>query len=50
MAAITVLAVDLGSESGRGMINGHDIQLAQGLDMTVSANDEIAIFPPIAGG
>ena len=34
----------------RVMINGRDSELAQGLDTIVSANDHIAIFPPIAGG
>ena len=34
----------------RVMINGRDSELAQGLDTIVSANDQIAIFPPIAGG
>lgn len=34
----------------RVMINGHDYELAQGLDTLVSADDQIAIFPPIAGG
>lgn len=32
------------------MVNGIDIELAQGLDTSVSAADQIAIFPPIAGG
>jgi molybdopterin synthase sulfur carrier subunit len=32
------------------MINGHDITLANGLDTPVSEDDQIAIFPPIAGG
>jgi molybdopterin synthase sulfur carrier subunit len=31
-------------------INGHDIALARGLDTPVSEDDQIAIFPPIAGG
>jgi molybdopterin synthase sulfur carrier subunit len=34
----------------RVMIDGHDIEMAQGLDTPVKSNDEIAIFPPIAGG
>jgi MoaD family protein len=34
----------------RVMLNGHDSELAQGLETTVSADDQIAIFPPIAGG
>ena len=31
-------------------LNGHDIQFTAGLDTTVSEEDQIAIFPPIAGG
>ena len=34
----------------RVMINGRDSELLQGLDTIVFANDQIAIFPPIAGG
>ncbi|MCB8968893.1 MAG: ubiquitin-like small modifier protein 1 [Chloroflexota bacterium] len=34
----------------RVMVNGHDCELADGLETAVSANDQIAIFPPIAGG
>lgn len=34
----------------RVMVNGHDCELAQGLETAVSTNDQIAIFPPIAGG
>jgi molybdopterin synthase sulfur carrier subunit len=34
----------------RAMLNGHDVELAQGLDTPLAPNDEIAIFPPIAGG
>jgi molybdopterin synthase sulfur carrier subunit len=34
----------------RVMVNGQDSELAQGLDTTVSPGDQIAIFPPIAGG
>ena len=30
--------------------NGHDILLAEGLETAVSEEDQIAIFPPIAGG
>lgn len=30
--------------------NGHDIVLADGLDTVVSDDDQIAIFPPLAGG
>lgn len=31
-------------------LNGHDIALNQGLDTAVGDDDQIAIFPPIAGG
>jgi molybdopterin synthase sulfur carrier subunit len=31
-------------------LNGHDIVLAEGLDTPVGEDDQIAIFPPIAGG
>ena len=31
-------------------LNGHDISLAEGMDTAVSEDDQIAIFPPIAGG
>lgn len=31
-------------------INGHDIQLKDGLETQVGDDDQIAIFPPIAGG
>lgn len=34
----------------RVMVNGHDIELAHGLDTPVSETDQIAVFPPIAGG
>lgn len=34
----------------RVMVNGRDSELAGGLDTAVSADDQIAIFPPIAGG
>ena len=34
----------------RVMINGRDSELDQGLETSVSADDQIAIFPPIAGG
>ena len=34
----------------RVMVNGRDINLESGLETTVSDNDQIAIFPPIAGG
>ena len=34
----------------RIMINGHDSELAQGLDTAVCGDDQIAVFPPIAGG
>jgi molybdopterin synthase sulfur carrier subunit len=31
-------------------LNGHDINLAAGLDTVVEHEDQIAIFSPIAGG
>jgi molybdopterin synthase sulfur carrier subunit len=31
-------------------LNGHDINLAAGLDTAVEQEDQIAIFSPIAGG
>jgi molybdopterin synthase sulfur carrier subunit len=34
----------------RVMLNGHDCELAQSLDTPVAADDQIAIFPPLAGG
>lgn len=34
----------------RVMVNGHDIELGSGLDTPVSTDDQIAIFPPMAGG
>ena len=34
----------------RVMINGRDTELDDGLETAVSDNDQIAIFPPIAGG
>lgn len=34
----------------RVMINGRDSELADGLETAVTNNDQIAIFPPIAGG
>lgn len=34
----------------RVMINGRDIALAQGLDTLLDESDQLAIFPPIAGG
>jgi len=34
----------------RVMVNGRDIELADGLATPVSETDQVAIFPPIAGG
>jgi molybdopterin synthase sulfur carrier subunit len=34
----------------RVLVNGRDIELAQGLDTPIESQDQIAIFPPIAGG
>lgn len=31
-------------------LNGHDINLSDGLDTAVNQEDQIAIFSPIAGG
>jgi molybdopterin synthase sulfur carrier subunit len=31
-------------------LNGHDIALVNGLDTPVDDQDQVAIFPPIAGG
>ena len=34
----------------RVLVNGRDIELAQGLDTPLEFNDQVAIFPPVAGG
>jgi len=34
----------------RVMLNGRDIELLEGLDTAVTANDQLAVFPPLAGG
>jgi molybdopterin synthase sulfur carrier subunit len=34
----------------RVMIDGRDIELAQGLDTPLSGREQIAVFPPVAGG
>lgn len=34
----------------RVMVNGVDSELAEGLETAVNDDDQIAIFPPIAGG
>lgn len=34
----------------RIMVNGHDVELGDGLATAVTGEDTIAIFPPIAGG
>lgn len=34
----------------RIMVNGVDSELADGLDTAVNDDDQVAIFPPIAGG
>ncbi len=37
-------------EQVRVMVNGHDIELGQGLDTVLHEQDQLAIFPPIGGG
>ncbi len=32
------------------MVNGHDVTFLDGLDTRLASQDQIAIFPPIAGG
>jgi molybdopterin synthase sulfur carrier subunit len=34
----------------RVMIDGRDIELAEGLETPLTGNEQVAIFPPIAGG
>lgn len=34
----------------RVMVNGHDSELAAGLETAVTSSDQIAVFPPLAGG
>ena len=34
----------------RILVNGRDIELAQGLDTSLGPDDEVAIFSPMAGG
>jgi len=34
----------------RVVVNGHDIMLDRGLDTRLVENDQVAIFPPMAGG
>jgi sulfur-carrier protein len=34
----------------RVVVNGHDVQLEQGLDTPLEENDQVAIFPPLGGG
>jgi len=45
-----ILADDTLRTHVRVIVNGHDAELAHGLDTSVNADDQIAIFPPIAGG
>ena len=46
----TLLADGLIRPHFKVTLNGHDIALAHGLDTAVCEDDQIAIFPPIAGG
>jgi len=32
------------------LVNGKNIQLSGGIDTPLSANDDVAIFPPVSGG
>ena len=34
----------------RVVVNGHAIELAQGLETALAPGDEVAIFSPVAGG
>ena len=34
----------------RVMVNGRDIEMAEGLDTPLKPTDKLSIFPPIAGG
>ena len=34
----------------RVVVNGRDSELEQGLDTELDETDEVAVFPPIAGG
>lgn len=34
----------------RVLVNGRDSELAQGLDTPLTEDDQVALFPPIAGG
>jgi sulfur-carrier protein len=34
----------------RVMLKGLDIELAQGLETAVGENEQLAVFPPLAGG
>ena len=34
----------------RVMVAGRDVELAQGLETVLAGDEELAVFPPIAGG
>lgn len=34
----------------RALLDGRDVELAQGLNTALDDSDQLAIFPPIAGG
>ena len=34
----------------RVLVNGHDIELLQGLDTPLTEADDVRVFPPIGGG
>ncbi len=45
-----IFAADVLAPHVRVMINGRDSELADGLETHLSPADQIAVFPPIAGG
>jgi molybdopterin converting factor small subunit len=34
----------------RALLDGRDVELAQGLNTAIDDSDQLAVFPPIAGG